>query len=1175
MKMLSLEVEGFKSFAKKTIFNLDKNIIAIVGPNGSGKSNIVDAIRWLLGEQSGKQMRISDSNDVVFAGTDTKKASNYAKVEMIFEADNKEIIKIAKKYEKNSSNKYYINNKICTLKDIHDIFSNKGVGKQFYSIISQGQVSEIVNSSPEQLRQIILDASDIGEYITKKENTLKLLEKTSENLERLEDLLFVTERRLRSLSNRAGRAKSYLKYKEEIKVIGKKYFGAQRNKINKSIKYSEEKIQENQEYRNNILRKSFEVEREYKSLKEEITNFDETIAKNSDLIDNYRERISVIENEKEILTKKTNDLSTEIINIDWQIEDTKEKIKQSEFKLEETSTLKNKYEKDLKELTINLEKETENKEKIKKTINDEENKLHELNSIINRLEKENNDLIKEKNQKLNENEAKDERLNYLNDESLKLNKELVSLDKVIEEIEYTLSESNEKEKQLYNDKQEIVNSLKKMKENYDLYIEEIENNKKKISSLNHEKNILLTQINHYEGFAKVVQDFFTKFSSDDNVIDVVANLFNVDQKFEEAVSSSVGGKLQNVVIKSSKKTREYIDYLKSNSYGKITFLSIDILNPKSTYSQKILNEPGVIDYLINTIDFDKKYEKIMKYVFSNVLLVDELNNAIKISKSSFRGNIVTLGGELISGYGAITGGRVKNDYSATIIKRKNRIFELDIEIDEAKENIKYLQEKVSKMIIDIKEKKNELEEINENINQLMIEKDLKNNKYTSNVNRKKELKETLKKTDERISLYKDQIKNNSDRVKEIQTVLDVNKKTIEKSKNQLSKIEKENIVEKEELNEINLKIAELNMEKKNFQEKFEFYTKQKREILDNLNTLRDKFDENQYLYKKKREEKEKSEQNLKDSENEYNSLNNEITNIFEKMKNSRIGKNEKFNKLEQKENEKNELKDKLSEINNNNQELKHKIENLKNERQYLIERAENVDISEDEFEIKELSDDEIKSLKFNFDELQQKLKNLGSVDLTVLEEYNEVNEEYNSKKEEKEDIEESITSLKNSINQLDEFAENKYSNFHAALNEEFGKYIQSLFPNGYGELRLIGEGFSFEKGIQISVKKSGRKFQKLSLFSGGEKALIAIAFLFAMMSLNPSPFYILDEIDAPLDDINASKISELINDNAEKSQFLMITHNKLVMEIADVFHGITMKGGITRVVPVDFKELQA
>jgi chromosome segregation protein len=255
--------------------------------------------------------------------------------------------------------------------------------------------------------------------------------------------------------------------------------------------------------------------------------------------------------------------------------------------------------------------------------------------------------------------------------------------------------------------------------------------------------------------------------------------------------------------------------------------------------------------------------------------------------------------------------------------------------------------------------------------------------------------------------------------------------------------------------------------------------------------------------------------------------------------------------------------------------LKHKIENLKNERQYLIERAENVDISEDEFEIKELSDDEIKSLKFNFDELQQKLKNLGSVDLTVLEEYNEVNEEYNSKKEEKEDIEESITSLKNSINQLDEFAENKYSNFHAALNEEFGKYIQSLFPNGYGELRLIGEGFSFEKGIQISVKKSGRKFQKLSLFSGGEKALIAIAFLFAMMSLNPSPFYILDEIDAPLDDINASKISELINDNAEKSQFLMITHNKLVMEIADVFHGITMKGGITRVVPVDFKELQA
>jgi chromosome segregation protein len=564
----------------------------------------------------------------------------------------------------------------------------------------------------------------------------------------------------------------------------------------------------------------------------------------------------------------------------------------------------------------------------------------------------------------------------------------------------------------------------------------------------------------------------------------------------------------------------------------------------------------------------------MKYVFSNILLVDELNNAINISKSSFRGNIVTLSGEVISGYGAITGGRLKNDYSASIIKRKNKISEIDIEIDEAKENIKYLQGKVNKMMSDIKVKKNNLEEVNEDINQLMIEKDLKNNKYTSNINRKKELNETLKKTDERIILYKSQMKNNKDRIDEIQLILNDNEKTIKKDKEVLSKIEKNNLIEKEELNELNLKISELNMEKKNVEEKVEFYTKQKRDILDNLNILRDRLYKNQNLYKTKRQEKEKSEQNLKDSENEYNYLNNEITNIFEKMKNSRIGKNEKFDKLEQKEKEKNNLKDKISEINNANQNLKHKIENLVNEKKYMIERAQNVDVSEDEFEIKNLDEEEIKALKFKFDDLQQKLKNLGSVDLTVLEEYNEVNEEYNSKKKEKEDIEESITSLKNSINQLDEYAEDKYIKFHNKLNEEFGKYIQTLFPNGYGELRLIGEGLSFEKGIQISVKKSGRKFQKLSLFSGGEKALIAIAFLFAMMSLNPSPFYILDEIDAPLDDINASKISELINDNAEKSQFLMITHNKLVMEIADIFHGITMKGGITKVVPVDFKELQ-
>ncbi|MGM0640606.1 MAG: chromosome segregation protein SMC [Thermotogota bacterium] len=1174
MKMLSLEVEGFKSFAKKTLFDLDKNIIAVVGPNGSGKSNIVDAIRWLLGEQSGKQMRISESNDVIFAGTDSKKASNFAKVEMSFETDEKEIIKIAKKYEKGSSNKYYINQKNCALKDIHDIFSNKGVGKQFYSIISQGQVSEIVNSSPEQLRQIILDASDIGEYISKKENTLKLLEKTNENLERLEDLLFVTEKRLRSLSNRAGRAKSYLKYREEIQNIGKKYFGAKRNKINKEIQTTETKIKENQENINILLKKSFEVEREYRALKNEITDYDKTISKNSDLIENYRERIDVIEKERDFLSKKNNDLSTEIINIDWKIDNTKKELEEKEFKLDETNNLKEKFNKDLKEVVVNLENETDKRDEIKNTINEEENRLHELNSRISTLKKENDTLIKEKNQKLNDIEAKDERLNYLSEESKKMKKEIDNLNKEIDQIEKTLSESNERERKLYDDKQNIVNELKKMRESYDNYIEETENNKKKITSLSHEKNILLTQINHYEGFAKVVKDFFSKYSHDDNVIDVVANLFDVDKKFEEAVSSSVGGKLQNVVIRNSFKTREYIDYLKANSHGKITFLSTDILNPRSTYSKNILNEAGVIDYLINTVDFNKQFEKIMKYVFSNILLVDDLNNAIKISKSSFKGNIVTLGGEVISGYGAITGGKIKNDYSASIIKRKNKISEIDIEIDEAKENIKYLQEKVSLMMTDINTKKTDLENINDDINQLMIEKDLKNNKYTNYVSRRKELKETYNKMIERIEAYNDQIKNNKDRIKEIQLILNENENAINKKSKELSKIEKINISEKEELNSLNLKIAEINMEKKNIEEKFEFYTKQKRNILDELNTLRESLEENQHLYRTKRQEKEKSEQNLKDSENEYNSLNKEITNIFERMKNSRVGKNEKFSKLEEKENEKNNIKDQLSEIKNLNQEFKHKIDNLGNEKKYMIERAQNIDILEEDFEIKELTDEEIKSLKFNFDDLQKKLKNLGSVDLTVLDEYNEVYEDFNTKKEEKEDIEESILSLKHSINQLDEYAEKKYTDFHNKLNEEFGKYIQTLFPNGYGELRLIGEGLSFEKGIQISVKKSGRKFQKLSLFSGGEKALIAIAFLFSMMSLNPSPFYILDEIDAPLDDINASKISELINDNAEKSQFLMITHNKLVMEIADIFHGITMKGGITRVVPVDFKEFQ-
>ncbi|HBT51648.1 MAG TPA: hypothetical protein DEA49_06005 [Petrotoga sp.] len=292
------------------------------------------------------------------------------------------------------------------------------------------------------------------------------------------------------------------------------------------------------------------------------------------------------------------------------------------------------------------------------------------------------------------------------------------------------------------------------------------------------------------------------------------------------------------------------------------------------------------------------------------------------------------------------------------------------------------------------------------------------------------------------------------------------------------------------------------------------------------------------------------------------------------MKQSRTGKHNKAKDLENYEKRLDKLKTEINTIKQKNQEIEFEIKEANHNIQFLREKAQNLEINEEEFELKELSDKDIEALGNKQKELESSLKKLGSVDLTVLDEYEEVEKEYQENLKNKEDIMKSINSLKQSIKNLDEEAQQQFSTFFNNLNKEFSFFISKLFPNGYGELRLIGEGKEFEKGIQISVKKAGMNFQKLSLFSGGEKALIAIAFLFSLMSLNPSPFYILDEIDAPLDDLNASKISDLILENSKKSQFLIITHNKIVMEIAEFFYGITMREGITHLVPVDFKELE-
>lgn len=1171
MELLSLTIDGFKSFAKPTKFELNKNIIAIVGPNGSGKSNIVDAIRWLLGEQSSKQMRIDDRTDVIFSGTEKLKPAKAAKVFLTLKNEQNEIFEIGKIIDKNSG-KYLLNGKTATLKELHSVFSNDGVGKQFYSIISQGQVSDIVKSSPENLRDLILGTVDIGKYLKEKETSLKLLEKTSENLERLKDILFETEKRLKNLSNRASRAKKHLSYTNELKSIGKKFYGAKKisNKLKiDSLNYLNKELDKEMK---ELLSNSFDAERAYMSLKQEIENVDKSLSQNGEIIENYRNRISLLEKEKNRTSELLNNTNSKIVEYDWKIKTYTESLKKLEVRYIEIKDLSEKYYNDMLKVKNELEVIKAEKNELDEKVSEQNKKISEFKANLSQEKKLFTETTKKISTTDKEITGKQERISYLNEEFKRLKKDIETLLKEIQKIENKLKINTDEEKALkeiiVNEKNNLNNELQnlnKIKNELNYFFKEKQESEYKLE-------IIKNQVNSYDGYSKSIKEFFKKFKDEQNVIDVVANLIEIEEQFEEAVSAVTGAKLQNIVIKSSSEANKYINHMKKVG-GRVTFLPLDLMKGTYSLNKSILNEAGVIDYLINIVEFDKKYIKVMQYTFSNILLVDELKTAIKLSKNGFKSTIVTLKGEVVYGSGAISGGKTKYD-SSIILKRKREIEELNLKIEESIENIDYYKDLENQKSKKVQKLKAQLETLEEELKDLILKRNIESSNY-------KQLKNELKNKKSSYDSISDRIETYTNELKELNKTIDIFKnKQKEQEKNiryyteKLAVLSENSTQYTEKINKINMNLLEKNSQLKNIEERYSSYLNEKKSINHEINDQKNKLISNETEFKKLKDLLEVYKQDFEKIKSSHKTLSDEISKIFDIMKNNRKGKVEKIDKLEELDKNRTTIKNKIQEIKDKKSKIDFDIKTLEQNIMFIIEKAKNIDLNEEEFEKNELTEPEIKALENRIKDIEKALKNIGSVDLTVLKEYEEVKTEFEQKNIEKKDILDSIKKIKDSINSLDETAEKEFLNFFNLLNEEFKKLVSKLFVNGYGELNLVGEGKAFEQGVQISVKKAGRRFQKLSLFSGGEKALIAIAFLFSMMNLNPSPFYILDEIDAPLDDINAGKIASLINENSNKSQFLVITHNKLMMEIAEVFYGITMKNGITKVVPVNFKLLE-
>ena len=978
MYLKNIRAYGFKSFADKIDLEIKKGITAIVGPNGSGKSNIVDAVRWVLGEQSVKSLRGTDTmSDVIFSGSKTRAPQTRAYVALVFDNTDHYLnsdfteIEVKRVIYNTGENEYFLNNSKVRLKDITDLFLDTGAGNDSFNIISQGSVADIISSKPEARRTIFEDAAGVLKYKKRKEISLKKLEKTKENISKIKLVIEELEKSVKPLKKQSEVAKKYLKLKEELKNIEIALIASDVSKINIDYK---------------------KVKAEVETLEKELTKMTSSDAEDSSKL---------------------------------------EKLKLENLKLDEEITKKNNEFLDLTENLASLEAE--------KLVTMERKKY---NAEKNNLE---------------------EAMIKLKEEELALKKELATeklkLDDIINDL---------KEKSIEKDKSDNDLIMEKVKKNS--LTSKINDHAKEILVLENKIEILKDNINNHSKLPNAVRSVLNNMRLR-GVHNTIGNLIETEGMFEEAISTSLGGASNFLVVDDEASSKECIEFLKENRLGRATFFPLNIIKPREipeSELSKIKDIPGLIDIASNLIKYDKEYDNIMKNQLGNVLVVNNIDSLNKIGKILDYGyKIVSLDGEVLYVGGSITGGASKSNNS---LNEKLELNELEEKLELAKIELENLNE--------------EYKRFNENFNVL----EQKNSDLAKNLINLNEILNT--------------------RTNKVRTIEDnLAKKELEIKGNEeigTNKLDQKLVSILEEANNVSSKKDMVNLE----------LTK------------------------------------LKKQKSDLSLIINEV-----ETKNHKA--NAEYNRIQ------NSLKEK--EISLGKYDVK--LDNL------LLNLSENYSMTFEYACANYELDMEEGIARSKVDTLKKEISSLGEVNTGSIAEFERINERYEFLLKQSKDLEDSSFELNNIITEMDKIMTEKFKTTFEAISKEFNHVFRALFKGGRGTLRLTDPNDLLNTGIEIEAEPPGKKLNSIGLLSGGEKTLTAIAVLFAILNVKPSPFCILDEVEAALDEANVDTFGKYLQDRKNISQFILITHKKRTMEYADVLYGITMQeSGVSKIVSVDLEE---
>ncbi len=1182
MRLKGLELQGFKSFADRTVLDFENGITAVVGPNGSGKSNISDAMRWVMGEQSAKSLRGGSMQDVIFSGTQKRKPLGYAEVSLIIDNSDKKLpvdfeeVVVTRRLFRSGESEYYINKSSVRLKDIHELFMDTGVGRDGYSIIGQGKIAEIVNTKSDDRRTMFEEAAGITKFRYRKEEAERKLSHTNDNVTRVNDIITEIEGQIGPLKQQSEKAKKYLNLRDKLKVLEVnvslknivKYrklieeVGSQVETLNAQLEDINSKIEENEKQTEQIFANINEAEKfaEENRNKQQIniqtlSNYKSDIEVLKSKIDGNNDNIKRIQSEIEELNVKYDEIEKSVMGeedgfnkLKNKQESLNEEVKGLEQKLLDFDRESAKDNEDIDIINTEIiesmnnvanirstisnykaliQSFAERAETVKKELSDKKGDIDRLCANVDDLQKNYDQLHKELSDEKNKLDA--ERTEYL----------------------ITVSDCNKAEEDLQNAKNMLQQAVSRQK-----LLKDMEK-----SFDNYSRSVKAVMNEYSNGNLKGVKLYGT-----------VAGLVSVDKEYSTAIEVALGGSAQYIVTETEEDAKKSIEFLKRTKQGRATFL------PVSAAKNSIFNEKGVenckgyLGIASDLINYDKKYNTVISGLLGKVVVVDNVDNAVAISrKYSYKFRVVTLNGELLAPGGSMSGGSRNNTNG--LFARSNEIVELDKTIKDLTSKADALEKSYTELTSVSEQKKNIVEELQNKVSEknneiIKIQSDLTHSKaFTDSLlEGQNAMNNELVQLDVQVADMEKQIEIHNAEIDTVNSKISALEKEIEQKRERLGIDLKarEEIVEK--IGDIKIELNTVMKDVEMYNQRIAMVNLRKQEITVNISQKEKNIEEIKSV-------NDDINDDIDFKTEQINSINEEISSLNEIIKNSEDARKEAQESIKKQQ----ELNKKLRDNQLIVQQEQSRVESKKTKTDVELENIINKLWEDYELTITtaeelrtEIPDNAVRQIN----EIKAEIKGLGNINIDAIEEYNQVGERYEFLKTQRDDLVEAQNNLQQVIEDMVMIMKQQFSEKFAVINKHFGNTFVQLFGGGKAELVLTEPKDVLNSGVEINVQPPGKAVKSMMQLSGGEQAFVSIALLFAILKVRPAPFCVLDEIEAALDDVNVIRFADYLKKFSNDSQFIVVTHRRGTMEAANILYGVTMQEqGVSRLLSLNIDDV--